>query len=284
MSRDSVGASSEDECTRSRRVESAASRLVYEHNLGAVELHSETLKCLNDEHYLKDTIVQFYSAYLLNEICDKQVASRVHIFDSIFSGQLDKIFDDNKVNNSKLDLLGKWYNNIDIFEKHFLIFPVCSDHHWFAIIVCYPLNVRPIHWNGDEHSKNNNSTAKREGTPGIIVMDSLGLRNPLVTMKVRDFLDYEWRTKLKEIKRFSHHDLKEYFPSLPKQKNAYDCGIYMLNYIRCFLEEPDRFYRRIRRRDSESSQILRARIREVLGSNNREHLKALIYKVCKRYN
>lgn len=259
------------------------SRLIYRHNYGTVEIHTESLECLNPSNYLNDTIVQFYFAYLLKEVCSKQIASKVHIFDSIFYEQLEKVFEDDKIDSEKLQQIRKWYEGVDIFDKQFLIFPVCSDKHWFTIVVCYPYAVRPIVYTSKEEDSPDQSkhSTKDSEIPGIIIMDSLNLKTRKLTAKVRDFLDYEWRDRKTDIRRFSHTDLKDYFAPFPKQKNAYDCGIYMLMYIQCFFDmNPSVAYGLIRKSDSESSSRLKDAINELVEVNSRSKIRKLITRVC----
>lgn len=298
--RDSVSISSDDEKAESDR------RLVYKHKFGIVELHRQSLDCLKTGSYLSDNIIQFYSAFLLNEASDAQ-AKRFHIFDTIFFEQLTKTFyllpPDYKIDVPKCRQLSKWYNGVDLFKKDFLIIPCCLDDHWFSIVICYPNNVEPAFrksnsfsqveiQNSDEDEVFEDSvedlsaldgqpeTSSTKKTPCIIIMDSLNIKNRTISMRVRDFLDFEWRTKCSIVKKFSHHDLKDYFPSLPKQKNTYDCGIFMLLYLRCFMENPDKFYNLVITSDAASRIELKNMIRSVNG-NDRDSMKKLIIRVCK---
>lgn len=256
--------------------------LIYRHHSGTVELNSESLKCLNRGSYLKDNIVKFYSAYLLAEVCPQAVQPRVHIFDSIFFERIEKIFVKEGLNNIKLKKLRKWYDNVDIFAKDFLIFPICSKVHWLLVIVCYPLAVKSLRYRDEDAGEKKDLNGEEQPKiPSMIILDSLGLRNSAVTLKIRDFLDFEWRFRSRTIKRFSHNDLKDYVPKVPKQKNDYDCGLYMLMYLRCFLEQPDQFYKLVRRGDPESSQKLRCLIKQCLEENDRETIRTLILDNCK---
>lgn len=263
-----------------KELESNNSRLIYKHNNGTLEVHRESLKCLSADEYLNDTVIQFYLAYLLKEVCKEEVTAKVHIFDSIFHAQLEKVFKAETVDEEKLLQIRKWYEGVNIFDKQFLIFPVCSGQHWFALVACYPEAVRSI---GVDHSNGRDpvNTSQRQ-IPGIIVMDSLNLKKRTVTAQVRDFLDYEWRDRRKDIKRFSYSDLKDYFAPLPKQKNAYDCGIFMLMYIKCFLVMgPENVYKLIRKRDAESISQLKDKIDQLIEVNDRPIIKRLIEKACR---
>lgn len=247
-------------------------RFVYRYDGGSVELHLASLECLeSDSSYLKDNIIQFYSAYLLHSVSDKSISSRVHIFDSFFSSQLPKVFRANKVYGARFKQVRKWYHKIDLFQKDFIVFPYCSSDHWFAIMACYPRNVADFPPGGVQ-------TGVRKNIPGIVVLDSLGTSCLGHTQDVKDLLDFEWRTRCKTVKRFSSSDIQVYWPELPKQTNTHDCGLYMLAYIECLLENPDRFYQAVR--SKETDRDVRKRIKEILKKNSRATLRKLIGKAC----
>lgn len=260
------------------------SRLVYKHKSGIVELHEDCLNCLSGEKYLKDTVIQFFIAYLLDEKCNATNRERIHIFDSIFHNQLVKTFVDEakSVDQNRVKQLSKWFEGVDIFKKDFLIFPVCFQDHWFTIIVCYPYYVHDV----DRVLKNIRNNKTKSGGADlakeacVIVMDSLGTKDLTNSLQVRDFLDHEWRSRNGTIKQFSHHNLTEYHPSLPKQTNAFDCGVYLLSYMQTFIEQPDEVYDLARKLDRESQSTLKSKVNKFITRNGRESLKILIKKVC----
>lgn len=320
---DNSGGEAETNGRPAKKSKSASSSLLYKHENGFFELHQSSLECLNSGIYFNDSIIEFYFAYLLNEVCQKSLISRVRIFDTIFFNKIDQAFNipgketlqqpsqqesseqkttvprlekppinDKRIHSDRCDELKKWFKNDDIFEKDFLVIPVCADDHWRAILVCYPADVKPL-FDGDITNNINKSILLNgtnsiktgtDRTPAIIVLDSLGLKNRKVTWKVRDFLDYEWRrrncTEYHSIKRFSYTDLKDYCPRIPKQKNAYDCGLFMLMYIRTFLETPETFYKLAKSDDTDSIKSLRTMIRKSLNDNDRNSIKDLISRVC----
>lgn len=282
MTENIVDISSKETNSDRIRLKEAEQRHVYKHKYGIVELHADSLKCLSSGMYLNDAIVQFYAAYLMNEVCRYDMASKIHVFDTIFHNRLKDTFTEKAVDPIKWKQLNKWFNGVDIFEKHFLIFPVCQEDHWIAIVVCYPSEVG--HFEEDSLSPDQSSESKGKQVPGIIVMDSLGIYKQSVTKEVRDFLDFEWRTKSKKIKSFSYHNLDQYHPRLPKQTNAFDCGIFMLAYLKSFIIKPDKFYRYVRKGGKQLDENLSASIHTSLSESSREALKSLIYKVCKTRN
>lgn len=296
----------EDNDRRAKRTRKTSTSFVYKHSYGSIELHSDSLECLNNALYINDSVIEFYLAYLLNEVCPKSLVSRVHIFDTIFFKELDQAFNtperrdsiqsssstnEKNIQPDKCDDLKKWFKDVDIFKKDFLVIPICTDNHWQAILVFYPDKVEPVFINNDIKKTSsilldvtNSNTSEKKLSPAIVVLDSLRLETQRLTGKVRDFLDYEWRRKnatfFQSVKRFSNNDLKEYYPKIPKQKNAYDCGLYMLMYIRSFIETPETFYKLAQSDDPDSTKTLRTMISKSLDVNDRNSIKDLISRVC----
>lgn len=283
MSKEHVEISSDDEGIKGQD-EADDKRLVYNHKHGTVELHSKSLECLKSGSYLKDDIVQFYLTYLVNEECSQSIASRIHVFDSIFYNQLEAIFTDEKIDRFRLRQIRKWYNDIDVFKKDFLVFPICYEDHWIVVVACYPAAVK-LFDTCDEDDGDIPMDDSDDLIPGLVIMDSLDLRDPKktkISLLIREFLDYNWRSCERPLKRFSHYDLADYFPKLPKQTNHFDCGLYMLMYVKCFIEKPDHFYNSIRNQGESTGNLdaLSTQIKAALEDNNRDKIKALINRVC----
>jgi len=267
-------------------------RYVYQGRDHMVEIYSNNLKCLSPATYLDDSIVRFYIAYLLKDICTESTAKTIHVFDNYFHKRLCETFpqkNENRVDQNKWRQLNKWFNGVDIFEKSFLIFPICQEEHWFVVIVCHPGEV--IDTDHEElimTPEHNEDTRRPKPLPGIIVMDSLGMSKRTITKEIREFLDFEWRTRLTTIKDFSHHNLVQYHPKLPTQTNAFDCGIYTLAYLKAFATMPEKFYRLVRdhtptngdgRQDLPQNML--DLVKKTLDTCGRDAIKALIQKSCK---
>jgi ubiquitin-like-specific protease 1C/D len=264
------------------RVNRSDGKLVYapRHYPRTVELFVDNLKCLAPSTYLNDEVIQFYTAYLIAECCN--APQKMHVFDNLFHDRLRETFhgDINKPwEPTRWKQLKNWFSSVNIFEKDFLIFPICQQEHWLAIIVCYPNEVRDC--DGHSTSPDSESSSRNKPLPGIMILDSLGLKKPLLTSEVRYFLDFEWRTRFTVIKDFFYHNLPQYHPKLPKQTNAYDCGIFMLAYLKAFIETPERFYRLVRKsHDKEIEGELTEMINNSLTKCGREAIKTLIHRKC----
>ena len=145
------------------------------------------LKRLEPGQYLNDTIINFYLSYLKEQVLPPDDRDGVHIFSTLFYACLNS----DKRNREKIPAREKrhlavagWTKSVNIFEKNLLVFPICTNSHWFLIVVVKPgLIMCP-----DE--KNNN------GEPSIIVLDSLGGSQGTSVRLIREYLAEEWRTRM----------------------------------------------------------------------------------------
>ena len=81
--------------------------------------------------------------------------------------------------------------------------------------------------------------------PCIIFFDSLQTKSMAkVAATLRDYLKFEYKAKVsdKEIKNFTVDNLPACCPPVPQQDNSSDCGIYLLQYIESFFDDPLRTY------------------------------------------
>lgn len=268
------------ETTRGSR--SGQEKFVY--RPGPVELYASSLESLKPNQYLNDEIIQFYNAYLIKDQANNHIRDKFHVFDSYFHEQLTDLFPDDPkkpFDPEKWWKLRSWLGGVDIFEKDFLIFPICRENHWNAVIVCYPKEVREC--DAKLMSPDSNTGSRSKPIAGIIFLDSLGCEKRILTSPIRYFLDLEWRTRSTVIKNFSYHNLEQYHPRLPKQTNSHDCGIFMLAYLRAFIGQPDRFYRLVRQgRDKEAETNLEQLVNNSLVNCGRAVIENLINQLCDR--
>ncbi|XP_058808575.1 sentrin-specific protease 6-like isoform X2 [Phymastichus coffea] len=192
---------------------------------GGITIYKENYKCLGDSEYLNDVVIDFYLKYLTNEILKKEDRNRTHIFSSQFFTRLSKPPDTNKdakvvIPESERRHIGvqRWTKNINIFEKDFVIIPINEHFHWYLAIICYAHLVDVIN--------NYSQTLIR---PCILFFDSLSNKNKdRIAAILRGYLSQEYLAKMGKQKNFSSNTLKIIYPRIPKQSNATDCGLYVL--------------------------------------------------------
>ncbi|NWI92692.1 SENP7 protease, partial [Pitta sordida] len=90
-------------------------------------------------------------------------------------------------------------------------------------------------------SKISLSNSKRQicKRPCILILDSLKAGSVQKTVQLlREYLEMEWEAKRKTHREFSKSTMVALCPRVPKQDNSSDCGVYLLQYVESFLQNP----------------------------------------------
>ncbi|XP_010280859.1 PREDICTED: sentrin-specific protease 7 [Phaethon lepturus] len=75
--------------------------------------------------------------------------------------------------------------------------------------------------------------------PCILILDSLKAGSVQKTVQVlREYLEVEWEAKRKTHREFSKSTMIDLCPRVPKQDNSSDCGVYLLQYVESFFQNP----------------------------------------------
>ncbi|XP_036438246.1 sentrin-specific protease 6 isoform X1 [Colossoma macropomum] len=75
--------------------------------------------------------------------------------------------------------------------------------------------------------------------PCILIMDSLrGPARSTVVKTLREYLEVEWEVKKGSRRSFGKDVMKGSSPRVPQQDNFSDCGVYVLQYVESFFENP----------------------------------------------
>lgn len=196
--------------------------------------------------FFNDTIITFFMQYYLDTRISPEISQKTHIFNSFFFQKLKNI-KEKKHNHTTYFWASKWLNGVRIFDKDFLIMPICEKEHWILIIVCYAYN---------EPSARHDMIADEDlYEPAVLVLNSCHGLAPAIKRSLRKFLEYQWKKERETERSFMIQNAKPQgirlvFPELPQQKNNYDCGVYILNYFYCFLRDPRKAYVKMFRRHS----------------------------------
>ncbi|NXL85358.1 SENP7 protease, partial [Alectura lathami] len=94
---------------------------------------------------------------------------------------------------------------------------------------------------GSGISKMSLSNSKRQicKRPCILILDSLKAGSVQKTVQVlREYLEMEWEAKRKTHREFSKSTMIDFCPRVPKQDNTSDCGVYLLQYVESFFQNP----------------------------------------------
>ncbi|XP_077198222.1 sentrin-specific protease 7 isoform X2 [Paroedura picta] len=75
--------------------------------------------------------------------------------------------------------------------------------------------------------------------PCILILDSLKATSIQNTVQLlREYLELEWEAKRKIRREFSKSTMVDFCPRVPKQDNSSDCGVYLLQYVETFFQNP----------------------------------------------
>ncbi|KAM4731208.1 sentrin-specific protease 7 isoform 2-T3 [Anableps anableps] len=75
--------------------------------------------------------------------------------------------------------------------------------------------------------------------PCILIMDSLKLSShERICKLLREYLQSEWEVRRGSSRDFGLDQMKSSHCQVPLQDNSSDCGLYLLQYVECFLKDP----------------------------------------------
>jgi Ulp1 family protease len=204
-------------------------------------------KHIQPHQFLNDTIISFFMQFHLDKHVDQNLKERIHIFNSFFFAKIKSIRHSKDDKDTSFAHASRWIKSVNIFDKEFLIMPVCENDHWILIIVCYPANIPQRDYNKipDEELYE----------PAVLVLNSCNGLAPSIKKSLGQFLTFQWFRERTTTRKFSiNHARKSgirlIFPELPQQKNNYDCGVYILGFFYSFLKDPRKAYIKMFRKQS----------------------------------
>ncbi|KRT80658.1 Peptidase [Oryctes borbonicus] len=114
--------------------------------------------------------------------------------------------------------------------------------------------------------------------PCILIFDSLaGASRSRVVATLRDYLTCEYRIKMSKEKIFNKDTIKCACPKVPQQTNFTDCGLYLLQYVESFFNDPIKNYRL-------PIHQLKNWFEEMTVTRKREDISKLIKELMTKYN
>jgi sentrin-specific protease 7 len=179
--------------------------------------------------YLNDSLIDLQ---IKLDIAESAIKDRVHAFNCLFIPKLTEQKKDN------FSLVARWTKKVDLWSKDFVFVPINEDNHWSLIVV-----VRPGLCISPDTNKINNDY------PCFLIMDSLGMHDPIKFTKIiKSYLVDEYMSRLTaggitklapdEIEEISRriHAIKYVKVQIPRQHNGYDCGVYVIKYLKYVLD------------------------------------------------
>ncbi|KAL2342056.1 hypothetical protein Fmac_009996 [Flemingia macrophylla] len=204
----------------------------------AVSISKRDIELLQPQTFVNDTIIDFYIKYLKNKLrTDEQ--DRFHFFNSFFFcklADLDKDLSSACDGRAAFQRVRKWTRKVNLFEKDYILIPINYSFHWSLIVICHP---------GEMAFFKDKEIKGSSKVPCILHMDSLKGSHKGLKNLFQSYLCEEWKERhSNEMDDVSSKFLHMRFISLelPQQENLYDCGLFLLHYVECFLEEaPNNF-------------------------------------------
>ncbi|XP_019379265.1 PREDICTED: sentrin-specific protease 7 isoform X1 [Gavialis gangeticus] len=93
--------------------------------------------------------------------------------------------------------------------------------------------------NHSKSSLNDSNPQKICKRPCILILDSLKAGSLQSTVQIlREYLEIEWEVKRKTHREFGKSTMIDFCPRVPKQDNSSDCGVYLLQYVEAFFQNP----------------------------------------------
>ncbi|XP_008161045.2 sentrin-specific protease 7 isoform X4 [Chrysemys picta bellii] len=127
------------------------------------------------------------------------------------------VFNDNWKNKEEMDVKSNLHSE-------------GKDHHASSP------NLESNHY---ESSLSNSKLKKVCKRPCILILDSLKAGSLQNTVQIlREYLEIEWEAKRKTHREFSKSTMMDFCPRVPKQDNSSDCGVYLLQYVETFFQDP----------------------------------------------
>ncbi|XP_037129468.1 sentrin-specific protease 7-like isoform X1 [Syngnathus acus] len=226
---------------------------------GRITVTKEDLACLESGQFLNDVIIDFFLKFLLVEVGARAMAERSHIFSSFFFKHLSRRQNSSDGSAVVLDQYMRhrrvktWTRHVDIFSKDFLFVPINEEAHWYLAVICFPgqdgrhyehrtsgTRSRSLRSAQPPACTEQGCTRKITSTqPCILVMDSLNVGQHENACKLlRDYLQVEWEERKGLHRVFTADSMHSYSCSVPQQDNSSDCGLYLLQYVESFFQNP----------------------------------------------
>lgn len=185
--------------------------------------------------FLNDTVISLFMQLHVENRVNEELKNKIHIFNSFFFNKIKSIRAKSGAEKSIPACTSRWLKGITLFDKDFLILPVCEKDHWILIVICYAYNKPSL--------RSYKIPDEKLYEPAVIVMNSFHNCAPAVKKILGQFLKFCWFHERGTQRKFAINSAKPngirlLFPQLPQQRNAYNCGVFILNYFYCFLKDP----------------------------------------------
>lgn len=217
----------------------------------------EDYKSLDVNEMLSGNIIDFYIDYYQQEIMAPDMRKRVHFCYTLFYNLYavpGNFKGWNSEQNKNLSADEKRYlrvkdlnQDVNLFEKDFIVIPCLDKKHWFLAIACYIKLPGPEDLNGVPvldpkllNKKYKSDVGKPIKRPCILIFNSLKTgagQNTGAIIRIRNFLESEYKAKYQDEFPFVKSAIIGCHVSCPEQDNSLDCGLFLLEFIEHFFHK-----------------------------------------------
>ncbi|AAC24055.1 Contains similarity to protein-tyrosine phosphatase 2 gb/L15420 from Dictyostelium discoideum. EST gb/N38718 comes from this g [Arabidopsis thaliana] len=207
---------------------------------GLIKLQLAIYKLIVDKTCSLQEDICYPTRFLQQQISSSnQISADCHFFNTYFYKKLsDAVTYKGNDKDAFFVRFRRWWKGIDLFRKAYIFIPIHEDLHWSLVIVCIP-------------------DKKDESGLTILHLDSLGLHSrKSIVENVKRFLKDEWNYLNQDdysldlpisekVWKNLPRRISEAVVQVPQQKNDFDCGPFVLFFIKRFIEEaPQRLKRK----------------------------------------
>ena len=181
-----------------------------------IPIQMEDYKCLDRRELVSNFVLDFYLQYLYHEVLPEEMRSRIHIYKTHFYTLLatKANFAGWKEGTKGAKAAEKRYervkdldNEVNIFERDFVVFPCNTNEHWFLAIACFARLNGAIYTESkerieDDEERNrdlkNPSEGKAIRASCVLILDSVSTnpgRKTAAMTHIKNFLMSEYQAK-----------------------------------------------------------------------------------------
>ncbi|PBL00031.1 cysteine proteinase [Armillaria gallica] len=235
----SVPGSSQEHVTEGETIDPEELMLQYPWGItGGVGIKREDFDRLKLGVYLNDNLIEFGLRLLQEQLGQDKFAINkdIYVFSPFWFPKFKRKYDD----------VRHWTSKINIFAMKYLIIPIHEGNHWYLAIIfnpgCMILPGEPekeTQVEAEKRSDTGKGSAAGEVTQ-IFTLDSLGSEHQDTLTALSNFLVLEASDK-KGVQTTRQPITQS--ASVPRQRNSYDCGIFLLHFAETFMSEPSRYHK-----------------------------------------
>ena len=173
------------------------------------------ISCLDDTEWLSGDVINAYS-----NIINRQFKETVYIFSTYFYQSLV---------NRGVDNMNGWTQNVNIFEKKYVFFPIHENSHWYLILLN---NIDKALYILDPYVPLTNLKFPKSHEKDFIKASekenyNIGFEHEKrLNIILHEYILMHHQCPLNIIYTVSVND------NIPKQTNDYDCGVFLLAFMK----------------------------------------------------